>query len=201
VKNKLYEEVKRRIVLLDYEPGRPLREKELAEEFGMSRTPVRETLIRLETEGLVRIIPNSGVYVSEIRLQNLKNVFEIRGHLIRLAGRLAADRITPQELTRIKDQVEKIGKENAPHRLMQLDSELHVILNKATKNELLAKTLEMLRNQAVRIWTFSRDECCNTFHKEFVSLVAALEAKDADRCEKILVDHAKGFVDRIRDQL
>ena len=58
--NGIYDALKRRIVLLEYEPGQVLREKDLIREFGVSRTPVREALIRLETEGLVRIVPNQG---------------------------------------------------------------------------------------------------------------------------------------------
>lgn len=196
-----YTEIKKSIVLLDYEPGRALREAELAERFGMSRTPIREALIRLSSEGLVQIVPKRGGYVSEIRLQDLKNVFEIRRHLIRLVARLAAERITAEELAEIREHAEKLKKETASHRLMQLDYELHVMLNKATKNELLEQNLGRLRNQAVRIWTFSKNECCNSFYEEFALLVSALEARNVDRCEQILVAHIDNFVDRIRTQL
>lgn len=196
-----YTELKKRIVLLDYEPGQLLHEKELAEEFGMSRTPIREAFIRLASEGLIRIVPKRGVYVSEISLQNLKNVFEVRRHLLRLVGQLAAERITPDELQALEKKVEQITKKVDPHRLMQLDSELHLILNKATKNEILADILEQLRNQAVRIWAFSPEGCCDAFGAEFSFLLEALKAKDAKRCQDILEDHMNSFVNRIRGQL
>jgi DNA-binding GntR family transcriptional regulator len=196
-----YTELKKRIVLLDYEPGQLLHEKELAEEFGVSRTPIREAFIRLASENLVRIVPKRGVYVSEISLQDLKNVFEVRRQLLRLVGQLAAERITPDELNAVEKKVKQIRKETNPHRLMQLDSEMHLILNKATKNEILASILEQLRNQAVRIWAFSPEGCCDAFGAEFSSLLEALKAKDAKRCEDILEDHMNSFVNRIRARL
>jgi DNA-binding GntR family transcriptional regulator len=61
----VYRKLKERIVFLDYEPGQALREKDLMQEFGVSRTPVREALIRLEVEGLVRIFPNQGGQLPE----------------------------------------------------------------------------------------------------------------------------------------
>ncbi len=201
IKTNPYTEIKRRIVLLDYEPGQLLHEKELAEEFGMSRTPIREAFIRLASEGLVRIVPKRGVYVSEISLQDLKNVFEVRRHLLRLVGQLAAERITHDELNDVEKKVKQITRETNPHRLMQLDSELHLILNKATKNGILASILEQLRNQAVRIWAFSPQGCCDAFGAEFSFLLEALKAKDAKRCQDILEDHMNSFVNRIRGQL
>jgi DNA-binding GntR family transcriptional regulator len=200
-KADLYTEIKKRIVLLDYEPGELLHEKELAEEFGISRTPVREAFIRLASEDLVRIVPKRGVYVSDISLQKLKNVFEVRRHLLRLVGRLAAERITAEELQAVEEKVREITNEVDPHRLIQLDNELHLILNEATKNKILATVLEQLRNQAVRIWAFSPEECCDAFGKEFTLLLEALKAKDANRCEGILDDHVNNFLNRIRRQL
>jgi DNA-binding GntR family transcriptional regulator len=196
-----YMEIKKRIVLLDYQPAELLHEKELAEEFGMSRTPIRQAFIRLASEGLVRIVPKRGVYVSDISLQKLKNVFEVRRHLLRLVGRLAAERITSEELQAVEEKVKQIEKEVDPHRLMQLDSELHLILNQATKNDILSSILEQLRNQAVRIWAFSPKGCCDAFGDEFTLLLEALKAKDANRCEDILEEHMNNFVNRIRGQL
>ncbi|MCF8105753.1 MAG: GntR family transcriptional regulator, partial [Desulfohalobiaceae bacterium] len=95
--DNIYRELKRRIVFLDYEPGQSLREKDLIEEFGVSRTPVREAFIRLESDGLVRIFPNLGTIVTEVSFQQLKDVFEIRSYLVRLAGQLAAARATEED--------------------------------------------------------------------------------------------------------
>ena len=86
---------------------------------------------------------------------------------------------------------------------MHLDSELHDVINRATKNEVLVKILGMLRDQAVRIWTFSRsaDEYYAHLAEEFEGLVEALEKRDGEACARILERHTKGFIEHIRSQL
>jgi GntR family transcriptional regulator, rspAB operon transcriptional repressor len=201
--NPIYTELKRRIVLLDFEPGQVIREKELIEEFGVSRTPVREVLIRLEAEGLVKMFPNIGTIVSEVSFQQLKDVFEIRSFLVRLAGKLAAARITREELEKIRDHIARMKEEKDAKALMRLDLEFHDMVNQSTKNEMLVKILGMLRDQAVRIWTFSRadEEYYGGLSQEFEELVEALERRDQEACANILERHTKGFIEHIRSQL
>jgi DNA-binding GntR family transcriptional regulator len=196
---RIYSEIKRRIVLLDYEPGQALREKELTEEFGVSRTPVREALIRLEAERLVRIIPNSGIYVTEVRFQDLKDVFEIRSFLIGLVGRLAAERVTDQELDEMKALLGKIKGERDSRILRELDLCFHDLINGATQNKILVDTLERLRNQAGRIWIFTSDddEYLLRIGSEFEELIKALEDRDGDKCEEILRGHVMHFIEHI----
>ncbi|MFO7783237.1 MAG: GntR family transcriptional regulator [Desulfatiglandales bacterium] len=201
--NPIYAELKKRIVLLDFEPGQVLREKDLIEEFGVSRTPVREAFIRLEVEGLVKIFPNLGTIVSEVSFQQLKDVFEIRSFLVRLTGTLAAARITDEELEQVRGHIARMKEEHDPKVLMRLDLELHDLINRATRNEVLVKILGMLRDQAVRIWTFSRadDEYYGGLAEEFEGLIEALEKRDGDGCAQILERHTKRFIEHIRSQL
>jgi DNA-binding GntR family transcriptional regulator len=200
--NGIYAELKKRIVLLEYEPGQVLREKDIIQEFGVSRTPVREALIRLETEGLVRIVPNQGTFVSEISFQQLRDVFEIRSFLIRLTGQLAAARITEAELKQARGLVQRMKKEKSAKSLMRLDSELHELINRSTKNEVLVRILSMLRDQAVRIWKFSpsEDEYWRGLHAEFDDLLAALERRDEEASGLLLENHTKRFIEYIRSQ-
>lgn len=202
-RSHVYDELKRRIVLIEYEPGEVLREKDLIEEFNVSRTPIREALIRLETEGLVRIIPNSGTIVTEVSFQNLKDVFEVRSYLIRLAGRLAAARITDDELASLRGVVDAMASERDPKGFMELDLRFHNEVNRATKNDVLAHMLETLRNQSVRIWAFSRemDDYYDQLAEEHGALVSALEARDAAKSAELLEKHTKRFIDYIRQQL
>ena len=110
INKDIYKELKKRIVYLDYKPKQVLNIKELAKEFGVSPMPIREVLILLESEKLIHIIPNNGIYVNDISFQELKDVFEIRLFLISLAGRLAAQRATSEELNKMKELLEKIKK-------------------------------------------------------------------------------------------
>jgi DNA-binding GntR family transcriptional regulator len=198
----LYDELKKRIVLLDYEPGQVLREKELIEEFGVSRTPVREALIRLETDGLVRILPNLGTIVSEVSFQQLKDVIEVRSHLILLSGQLAAARITKQELEELQGLIEQMKQEKDPKLLMDLDTRAHDLINQASKNEMLVNMLGQLRDLVVRIWFYfpTNDEYYHGLSEEFEELEAALQAGNQEESARLLEKHTQRFIDHIRGQ-
>ncbi|MFP4258590.1 MAG: GntR family transcriptional regulator [Desulfovermiculus sp.] len=198
----LYDELKKRIVLLDYEPGQVLREKELVEEFGVSRTPVREALIRLETDGLVRILPNLGTIVSEVSFQQLKDVIEVRSHLILLSGQLAAARITKQELEELHGLIEQMKQEKDPKLLMDLDTRAHDLINQASKNEMLVNILGQLRDLVVRIWFYfpTNDEYYHGLSEEFEELEVALQAGNQDESARLLEKHTQRFIDHIRGQ-
>lgn len=201
--SEVFKKLKKQIILLEHKPGSVLREKELMKAFSVSRTPVREALMRLEVEGLVRIIPNVGTIVGDVSFQQLKDVFEIRSYLVGLAGQLAAARITDQELAEMRKRHNKMKEAKDPKTLMQLDGELHSIINNATKNEVLIKILRTLHDQAVRIWTFSAAEAnyWDDMAIEFEGIIDALERHDEEETAKLLEKHTKIFVDNIRSQL
>ena len=203
VNKEIYKELKKRIVYLDYKPKQVLNIKELAKEFGVSPMPVREVLILLETEKLIHIIPNSGIYVTDISFQELKEVFEVRLFLIGLAGRLAAQRITPEELNKLKELLEKIKLEKDRKILIRLDAKFHDLLNHYTKNETLAGTLNRLRNQIGRLWFFAQDNdlYSSQIPKDFEELIKALEKNDQNKCEEILKNHAIHFIEQVKTNL
>ena len=201
--SEVFKKLKKQIILLEHKPGSVLREKELMKAFNVSRTPVREALMRLEVEGLVRIIPNVGTIVGDVSFQQLKDVFEVRSYLVGLAGQLAAARITDQELAEMRKRHNKMKEAKDPKTLMQLDGELHTIINSATKNEVLIKMLRTLHDQAVRIWTFSAADAnyWDDMAIEFEGIINALERHDEEETAQLLEKHTKKFVDNIRSQL
>jgi len=199
----VYQELKRQIILLEQKPGAVIREKEVMEAFKVSRTPVREALMRLEMDGLVRIFPNVGTFVEDVSFQQLKDVFEIQAHLVRLAGSLAAARITAEEVAEIRQRIEMMKPEQDTKVLMQLDGEIHTIINRATRNEMLVKMLDALHDQAVRIWTFAGAEggYWRSLEKEFEDIAAALEQHDEAMTARLLEVHSNRFVEHVRSQL
>ncbi len=203
VNKEIYKELKDRIVFLGYKPKQVLNIKELAKEFGVSPIPVREVLILLETEKLVHIIPNNGIYVTDISFQELKDVFEIRLFLVSLAGRLAAQRATSEELNKMKELLEKIKKEKNRNKLIQLDAEFHDLVNCSTKNQTLAETLKKLRNQIGRLWFFAKenDAYSQQIPEDFEELIKALENKEQNKSEQIMKDHAIHFINQIKTSL
>lgn len=196
----IYNELKKRIVYLDYKPKQVLNIKELASEFGVSPMPIREVLILLESEKLIHIIPNNGIYVNDISFQELKDVFEIRLFLVGLAGKLAAQRVTSEELNKMKELLEKIKKEKNRKKLIQLDAEFHDLVNYSTKNQTLADTLKRLRNQIGRLWFFAKenDAYSQKIPEDFEALIKALENKEQNKSEQIMKNHAIHFINQIK---
>ena len=200
---KVYEQIKERIILLDYKPGQVLTIKRLAQEFGVSSTPVREALIRLDVEGLVRLVPNSSAYVSEVSFQGLKDALEVRLVLVEQAGRLAAHRVRESDLATMKALIEKLEKESSRRELIHLDSALHEVLNCATGNLVLAKTLTLLRNQLLRLWFFieNQEAYLKRLLDDHRKLYEALQERDAKTCVQILRDHVLGFAELVQNEL
>jgi len=100
--HSVYSIIRDRILYLEYEPGKILNEKILAQEFGISRTPVRDVLNRLEWDQLVRIIPRTGSMVTEIEFSKIMNVFQVRFELADMEGRLAAEQFTPKHISTLE---------------------------------------------------------------------------------------------------
>jgi len=201
VRDDVYEELKRRIVELDFKPGRVLHEKDLAETFSVSRTPIREALIRLESDGLVKVSRGRGAYVTEVSLQKMKESFEIRSHLAALVGRLVVARASDEEIAAMDGLLARIGAETEAAPLRSLDMAFHDLVNAATHNAMLAETLTRMRNQVSRVWDTNipagEDHFFSGIHEEFSGLVAAVKAKDGDGVADVLQRHLARLIDEI----
>jgi DNA-binding GntR family transcriptional regulator len=197
----VFSQLKRRILLAEYRPGQALQEQELAREFGVSRTPIREALIRLQAEGLVAMVHGRGVHVSETSVRELKEACELRHHLDGLVGKLVPERITPEELGSMKQLLERMKGETETAALRALDLEFHEAIDRATHNQLLRVTLEGLRSKVARIWDLSvpagKDRYFAGIEKEFGQFVKAVERKDGEECARILRAHLARYIDQI----
>ncbi len=153
--NEIYQTIKDRILCLDYAPGCILNEKVLAKEFGVSRTPMREVLNRLEWDRLVRVLPRTGTMVAEIEFQQVMNTFQVRLGIEEMVGKLASEHISEkhlQQLLKLKQQCEKLFETKDKPALIKIDRELREILNDSTGNPVLNHISEALYNLTVRLW-------------------------------------------------
>ena len=152
---EIYEILKDRILFMEYRPGHILNEKVLAEEFKMSRTPLREVLMRLEWDMLVRILPRTGALVTEIEFYLMMNTYQVRFEIEGLVGRLAAENCTDENLTRIDAILEKchpLYEERNCRKLVELDKEFRNLLLNAVKNPVLKETSTYLYTITQRLW-------------------------------------------------
>jgi DNA-binding GntR family transcriptional regulator len=155
MKNGIYEKIKMRILYLEYEPGTTLDEKEIAKEFGVSRTPVREAVMRLSWERLVEIVSRGGVFVTKIDLPILREVLNIRKSLEGQIARIAAANCNEghiKALKKLKTICTKTGNFKAPRDLMDIDIQMREILYDATNSPILNQITDMLYCQTFRLW-------------------------------------------------
>ena len=147
----VFESMREAIIGGVLKPGERLMEIQLAEEMGVSRTPVREAIRKLELEGLVVMIPRKGAYVAEVSLKDLANVFEIRAALEGLAASLAAERVTDDEVEKMERLLlYKEGENQTIEDIVITDTDFHAMVYNASRNERLVQMLENLREQIQR---------------------------------------------------
>ena len=175
-------------------PGERLMEIPLAEELGVSRTPIREAIRILEQEGLVVMIPRRGTYVADMSLKDVTEVFELRSILEELAAELAAERITNEEIEALEQHLVEIGKymnEKNLDKVVQADILFHEILYKASRNDRLVEMIHNLREQTLRFRTLSMSQTgrlAKTWD-EHRQLVEAISDRDVERARQIARIH------------
>ena len=149
----VFESLREAIIGGVLKPGERMMEVRLAEEMGVSRTPVREAIRKLELEGFVIMVPRKGAYVAGISSKDVSEVFEIRAAFEGLAASLAAERITDAE----KEELERVlvvkaasVQANDFASLIEKDTEFHEMIYKASRNERLMQIISNLREQINR---------------------------------------------------
>ncbi|NLZ43653.1 MAG: GntR family transcriptional regulator [Clostridia bacterium] len=192
----VFETLREAIITGQLPPGERLMEIQLAEELGVSRTPVREAIRKLELEGLVAMIPRKGAYVAGISLKDLIEVFEIRGALEGLAAALAAERITDEELDEIERHLVKAAEviERADlNGMVELDTKFHSLLYKASRNERLAYTINNLREQIHRFrqTSLSYPGRMKVALEEHKAIVEAISARNPELARELAQEHVE----------
>ena len=188
------EALKDAIVNGKLKPGERLMEQQVAEELGVSRTPVREAIRKLEIEGFIIIIPRKGAYVSDISLKDIAQVFEVRAAMEALAAGLAAQRIADDQmeklerkLVEVKNAVDNSDLDN----IIQFDTDFHEIIYDASRNDRLVQILNNLREQIQRYRTASLaspGRLKDTL-REHQELVDAISTRNVALAQKVAKEH------------
>ncbi|MGE5454515.1 MAG: GntR family transcriptional regulator [Methylocystaceae bacterium] len=200
----VFETLREAIISGILKPGERMMEIQLADELGVSRTPVREAIRKLELEGFVVMIPRKGAYVSDISFKDINDIFEIRGALEMLAAGLACERITGDELENLECLLVKKWEcieKNDLDTMVETDTLFHEALYRASRNDRLWQIVSNLREQIQRFRTTSlaspgRMKEAWEEHKELVeaiadrniSLAQELAAKHIDNAENSLLE-------------
>ena len=175
-------------------PGERLLENQLAEELGVSRTPIREALRMLEIENLVDLIPRKGAQVRDMSEKDIKDVLEIRKVLEELASGLAAENITKQKIIDLKkahmDFVEAFERGDRDG-VIEADTRFHDIIFSATKND---KLIQIISNISIQIYRYRITYLkllsnISVPNQQHLDLIRAFEKRDAAKARAISREH------------
>lgn len=199
----VYEELKSAIVDLRLAPGDPLREASLAERLGVSKTPIREALARLEQEGLVETTSFKGAVVTAYSRQDLLEIYELRELLENAAARAAAESMTEPDrarLDRISRESRRLLSGKDTGKLAALISEFDAVLFDQVQNQRIRALIENLRAHLTRIGQLTaeipgRIEASVDEHEKIVEAIAA---RDSQQAEQYMREHIRSVRD---DQL
>lgn len=202
---KVFHKLRNKILAGEYSSGEEIKEKQVGEEFGVSRTPVREALRQLELEGLVNMIPNRGAFVIGVSTKDIQDIYEIRSRLEGLCARWAAAFITDEQLSELEENIylcEFHGNKGNFEQVLELDNRFHETLYEASASKELIHVLKDYHqyvSRARRV-TLADPDRVKASTKEHKLIVQALRDRDADLAEKYAHAHiqsTKANMDRV----
>ena len=202
--DQAYYAIRDLIVTLQLAPGSLVKEPELSDRLGMSRTPVREALRRLALERLVEVFPRRGMHVTTVDVRDLARLCEVRLVLEPEAAKLAAERATKADLDEITDLLTELAaRKRRDHRtLIDLDQRIHRTIYRATHNQLLEETLEWYYAHALRIWMLGLAKTgLKAAVHEHADLLGAILRGNGPRAADLMRAHVERFEGEMRDAL
>jgi DNA-binding GntR family transcriptional regulator len=200
---KVYKAFKRDIIHGVYQPGEPLTEKVLAKRYKGSRTPVRESALRLQQERLLRIVPNRGYFVSQITLQELNEIYEYRIAVECAAAELAAmkggDAELLARLIELANTSYRTDSRESYVQFIEADTSFHLGIARLSRNQMLVRAVNEARSQMERIMYAAIDihyygEVPAREHQE---IVKAIQEHNPELARKRMYDHISQSKDKV----
>ena len=162
--------------------------------LGISRTPLREAIKVLASEGLIELHPNRGTRVAPITAEGVAELFEVVAGIERIAGEMAAERMTEQDLgrlTKLQDRMESLHDAGKRHEYFRLNQEIHNMIVALAGNSVLAATHDnlMVRVRRARYAAILSQERWDESVQEHAAILAALTARDSARAGALIFQH------------
>mgnify|MGYP001114866820 CR=1 FL=1 len=199
---KTYDILKRRILTCKYKPGQLIFEKSIVDDFGISRTPVREALNILQGEGLVKIIPKKGIQISPLSIKKVRQIHELRKVLEAMAIRQAIRYLKPKDieyLTKLDETLaDSIGSQNVTD-IFKYGKDIHLYIAKMSRNETLFGILKQLREESYRGYVYFMEQFLyissdsqrqmveNRIANEHSRIIEALKNRDEEKAVEYLI--------------
>lgn len=194
LRSRVAERIRNAITSGQLRAGEHLRERDLCEQLGVSRTSIRESLRILESEGLITSIPNKGVAVTGITLKESQDVYETRGALEGLLVRLFVRNATDQQISKLSEIVDTIEKSNRHfkvERFVKLKLRFYELIMDGADNQIAANALRAIHARVAQLWVTSltNPERAHRSVIEIRTLVLAIKARDEAAATKACTDH------------
>ena len=198
IRDQIYEAIQQSIVNNSYKPGEELQIDRLAEEFGVSTTPIREALIRLESSGLVQLIPNKGARVTAFQEEDIRDTWEIRKLLEPYAAGQTVEQDVTREIQELNEAFDMLERGSQDGDLyIQSDIRLHELLYSHLSNELLKETLHNILQRSMRMRYYAED--VSKMHDQVVrevitehkQILQALTAGDREKTVEAVRRHVE----------
>jgi len=196
LRDRVYEILKKSIIFQEILPGEKIDEEAIAKQLGVSRTPIRETLCRLENEGIVRIIPRRGAFVVKHSREKITEIMMVREALEGFAARLAADNVSRQAIEQMRSLFKDFSESNIRDRskeYTQADLEFHNFVITTSKNNLLINLMNTLNDhvQMLRLQTVTHEGRPEHSLIEHFNIIEAMEKKDPSQAESLMREHIR----------
>ncbi len=213
LRKQVYSDLRMAILTGRIAPGTRLVESALAVEMGVSRTPIREALHKLDLEELVHSIPRVGYMVNDMTEYEIEDLFTTRTAIEQLAARWALEKITPEEIERIENNLKKadrILKNGMTGKMIDLDTEFHEIICKASRSKRLYQISQMLREHMLkfRIACLHLPEIAKRSRDGHFEILKALKSKDPRKTDNSILQHMlitkkdiMDYMKRVREEL
>ena len=205
-KSQIYESLRHRIITNELRSGQQIYEKELMEEYGIGRTPLREIFHDLQREGLIDIVPKLGTRVVSMDLKMLRETVQLRRELEGLAAELATPNITRERLAEFRallDSVKEIkdSDQDALIKMSAIDNKIHQIIYEGADNEQLSAFIHVLLDKMTMYW-FQVGFSATEFHEQFDELellYSAMSSGDAVGAKDIMKRHIDHFTELVKN--
>jgi len=205
----IHDDLREAILLLDLPPGTHLREEHLAKRFGVSRTPIRQVLDRLEFEGLVDISPRTGARVSALDSMTLRDIWAVRLRLAEIVGDFVVLPARPETLQRvaeIRNELEGVRSSRDLRKLGALYNRFHEAMLEVVANRALVQIHDLMYVQTARVWMRFMPEMdldleIDVMAEEVDAVAEALRDSSGAELSRIRAGHMRRLLDRFNDQV
>jgi DNA-binding GntR family transcriptional regulator len=199
--DRAYEAIRDKLVHLEIAPGDAIDEAQLASELGLGRTPVREAMKRLAYQKLVVVYPRSGSYAAPVDVADLASLCDIRERLEGLAAERAASEARYEERQELRRLLDELEGDCPPSRLLELDTDAHRAIHRASHNEYLFNTLTQTLDLSLRIWNIARGRLPHLEHHVHgqEAILKAILDRDPAKARELAERHVREFEDEVKE--